>query len=140
MEQEIDSMPVDAKFRERKIHDMALRLDGLYETIIELEERIEDVRLRRAAVESQAITLENIYKILQNFSTLYDRISDEERKSIVSYLIKEIQIFPRDESEQILKSIEFNFPVYKDGEEVRALLWESGNTVETVVLMSRKDT
>ena len=133
-------MPVDAKFRERKIHDMALRLDGLYETIIELEERIEDVRLRRAAVESQAITLENIYKILQNFSTLYDRISDEERKSIVSYLIKEIQIFPRDESEQILKSIEFNFPVYKDGEEVRALLWESGNTVETVVLMSRKDT
>ena len=139
LENEIDSMPADAKFRERKIHDMTLRLDSLYETIVDLEERIEDARLRRAAVESQAITLENIYKIMQHFGELYDKISDEERKSIVSYLIKEIQIFPREESEQVLKSIEFNFPVYKDGEEIRALLWESGTTVETVVLMSSVD-
>ena len=38
-----------------------------------------------------------------------------------------------------LKSIEFNFPIYRDGQEVRRLLWEKGNTVETVCLMSRKD-
>ena len=37
-----------------------------------------------------------------------------------------------------LKSIEFNFPIYRDGQEVRRLLWEKGNTVETVVLLSRK--
>ena len=30
-----------------------------------------------------------------------------------------------------LKSIEFNFPIYRDGQEVRRLLWEKGNTVET---------
>ena len=36
-----------------------------------------------------------------------------------------------------LKSIEFNFPIYRDGKEVRKLLWESGNTVETVVLLSK---
>ena len=29
-----------------------------------------------------------------------------------------------------LKSIEFNFPIYRDGQEVRRLLWEKGNTVE----------
>ena len=52
-------------------------------------------------------------------------------------LIKEIQIYPNEESEQPLKSIEFNFPIYRDGQEVRRLLWEKGNTVETVVLMSR---
>ena len=33
-------------------------------------------------------------------------------------------------------SIEFNFPIYRDGQEVRRLLWEKGNTVETVVLLS----
>lgn len=36
-----------------------------------------------------------------------------------------------------LKSIEFNFPIYIDGREVRKVLWEKGNTVECVVLMSR---
>jgi len=29
--------------------------------------------------------------------------------------------------------------VFKDGGEVTELLWDKGNTVETVVLMSRKD-
>ena len=37
-----------------------------------------------------------------------------------------------------LKSIEFNFPIYRDGKEVRKVLWERGNTVETVCLLSRK--
>ena len=56
------------------------------------------------------------------------------------HLIKEIQIYPNGESEQLLKSIEFNFPIYRDGQEVRRLLWEKGNTVECVVSMSRKET
>ena len=31
-----------------------------------------------------------------------------------------------------------NFPVFKDGGEVTELLWDKGNTVETVVLLSHK--
>ena len=30
-----------------------------------------------------------------------------------------------------------NFPVFKDGGEVTELLWDKGNTVETVVLLSQ---
>lgn len=82
---------------------------------------------------------DNIYKIMLNFGKLYDIISDEEKKSLITYLIKEIQIYPNGESEMPLKSIEFNFPIYIDGKEVRRLLWESGNTVETVALMSRTE-
>ena len=118
---------------------MILRLDGLYDTIVELEERIEDAKLRRNSIEMEAITLDNIYKIMLNFGKLYDIISDEEKKSIITYLIKEVQIYPHGESEMPLKSIEFNFPIYRDGKEVRKILWESGNTVESVVLMSRKN-
>ena len=110
----------------------------LYDTIVDLEERLEDARLRRSAVEMEAITFENIYTIMKNFGSLYDIISDDEKKSLISFLIKEMQIYPKEESEQILKSIEFNFPIYRNGEEVRKLLWESGNTVETVVLLSRE--
>ncbi len=115
LENEIDSLPEDTRFRERKLHDMTLRLDGLYDTIVELEEKIEDVKLRRKAVEQDAITLENIYTLLANFDKVYDKISDEEKKSLISSLIKEIEIFPCDEAELPLKSILFNFPVYKDG-------------------------
>ena len=37
-----------------------------------------------------------------------------------------------------MKSIEFNFPIYRDGQEVRRLLWEKGNTVETVFLLGNR--
>ena len=137
LEREIDNLPADARYRERKIHDMTLRLDGLYDTIVELEERIEDAKLRRSSIEMEAITLENVYKIMKNFGKLYAIMSDEEKKSVISYLIKEIQIYPNGESEMPLKSIEFNFPIYRDGKEVRKVLWERGNTVETVVLLSK---
>ena len=137
LEREIDNLPADAKYRERKIHDMTIRLDGLYDTIVELEERIEDAKLRRSSIEMEAITLENVYRIMENFSKLYAIISDEEKKSLVSYLIKEIQIYPNGTSDRILKSIEFNFPIYRDGREIRKLLWENGNTVETVTLLNQ---
>ncbi len=136
LEQEIDNLPLDARFRERKIHDMTLRLDALYDTMVELEERIEDAKLRRSSIEMEAITLDNIYKIMQNFGKLYDIISDEEKKSLITYLIKEVQIYPNSESEKPLKSIEFNFPIYRDGHEIRRLLWERGNTVDTLMLLA----
>ena len=114
---------------------MTLRLDALYDTIVELEERIEDAKLRKSSIEMETITLDNIYKLMLNFGKLYDIISDEEKKILITYLIKEIQIYPNGESEQPLKSIEFNFPIYRDGQEVRRPLWERGNTVETVCLL-----
>ena len=51
--------------------------------------------------------------------------------------IKEIEIYRNDESEYPLKRIGLNFPVFKDGGEVTELLWDKGNTVETVVLLSK---
>ena len=52
-------------------------------------------------------------------------------------MIKEIEIYRNDESEYPLKRIGLNFPVFKDGGEVTELLWDKGNTVETVVLLSK---
>ena len=138
LENEIDNLPVYVRFRERKIHDMTLRLDALYDTMVELEERIEDAKLRKSSIEMEAITLDNVYKIMQNFGKLYAIMSDEEKKNLITYLIKEIQIYPNGESKMPLKSIEFNFPIYIDGKEVRKVLWERGNTVETCVLLGRK--
>lgn len=137
LEREIDSLPADAKYRERKLHDMTLRLDSLYDVIVELEEKIEDARLRRDAIKQQAITLENIYKIMVNFDCVYNIINDEEKRNVVTALIKEIEIYRNDESEYPLKRIGLNFPVFKDGGEVTELLWDKGNTVETICLLSK---
>lgn len=134
LEREIDSLPADAKYRERKLHDMTLRLDSLYDVIVELEEKIEDARLRRDAIKQQAITLENIYKIMVNFDCVYNIINDEEKRNVVTALIKEIEIYRNDESEYPLKRIGLNFPVFKDGGEVTELLWDKGNTVESLNL------
>ena len=138
LEREIDGLPADAKYRERKLHDMTLRLDSLYDVIVELEEKIEDARLRRDAIKQQAITLENIYKIMVNFDCVYNIINDEEKRNVVTALIKEIEIYRNDESEYPLKRIGLNFPVFKDGGEVTELLWDKGNTVETVALLTKK--
>ena len=135
LEREIDSLPIDVTYRERKIHDMTLRLDGLYDTIAEIEANIEDARTRKKSVEAEFITMENIYKILEHFNELYDIISDEEKKELIATLVKEIQIYPEGESEMPLKSMKFNFPVYKDGKEVREIFLNSDTNVETLAVL-----
>lgn len=52
---------------------MTLRLDALYDTIVELEERIEDAKLRKSSIEMETITLDNIYKLMLNFGKLYNK-------------------------------------------------------------------
>lgn len=72
-----------------------------------------------------------------NFDCVYNIINDEEKRNVVTALIKEIEIYRNDESEYPLKRIGLNFPVFKDGGEVTELLWDKGNTVETVCLLSK---
>lgn len=138
LEKEIDTLHFDVKFHERKLHDMNARLNGMYETIAEIEELIADANLRKKAMEEEAITLENIYKILLNFSELFDIIDEDEQKNLLTYLIKEIQLNPHWENKLPLNWIEFNFPIYRNGKEVRKLLCEENPNVETLVVLKRK--
>ena len=71
------------------------------------------------------------------FDCVYNIINDEEKRNVVTALIKEIEIYRNDESEYPLKRIGLNFPVFRDGGEVTELLWDKGNTVETVCLLSK---
>ena len=138
LEKEIDTLPADVKFRDKKLHDMNLRLDGMYEVMAEVEESIADARLRKKAMEEEAITLENIRKILLNFTELFDIMEEDEQKNLLTYLVKEIQLNPNWESKSPLKYIEFNFPIYRNGEEVRKFMCESNSNVETVVSLLKK--
>ena len=138
LEREIDTLPLGAAHRDRKILDMTTRLDALYENIAEIESNIEDARFRKKAAEEKALTLENIYKILMHFSELYDIMNDEERKELFAELIQEIQIYPEGESDCPLKSIKFNFPIFQNGEEVDEIFSNKQSNVGTLVVLSHK--
>ena len=138
LEREIDTLPLGAAHRDRKILDMTTRLDALYDNIAEIESNIEDVRFRKKAAEEKALTLENIYKILMHFSELYDIMNDEERKELLAELIQEIQIYPEGESDCPLKSIKFNFPVFQNGKETEEVFLNKPLNVETLVVLSHK--
>lgn len=139
LECEIDTLPLGAAHRDRKILDMTTRLNALYDNIAEIESNIEDARFRKKAAEEKALTLENIYKILMHFSELYDIMNDEERKELLAELIQEIQIYPEGESDCPLKSIKFNFPVFQNGKETEEVFLNKPLNVETLVVLSKKD-
>jgi DNA invertase Pin-like site-specific DNA recombinase len=141
LESDIDSLPEDSKYRDRKLQDMNRRLDNLYDTIYELEDKIEEAYAKRKSIEMSAITIDNVYKVLLNFDRVYDRLNDEEKKTMIQGFIKEIQIYPKEEQAKYkhpIRNITFNFPIIINGEEVDKISWENGNTVETCVLLSRK--
>ncbi|WP_243107780.1 hypothetical protein [Clostridium sp. OF09-36] len=55
-------------------YSLLLTMVSLLEEAVELEERIEDAKLRKSSIEMETITLDNIYKLMLNFGKLYDII------------------------------------------------------------------
>lgn len=137
LEREIDTLPHDTPHRERKVQGLNKRLDKAFDELIEVEDQIDDLILKRAAVTSNALNLEEVYKVLENFDLLFDHMSDEDKRKTISYLIKEIEVYkePQGKTLSRLKSINFNFPVYYKGSEGDKLMWEKETHVESIILM-----
>lgn len=138
LETELDTLPIDAKYRDRKIKDMTTRIDSMYDVIAEIEEKIDDARYRKHAIEEKSLTFENIYRILEHFSKIYDIINDEERKELLAELIKEIHIYPEGERDYPLKSIKFAFPILLNGKEVDEIFLNKPSSVETLAVLTKK--
>lgn len=138
LERELDSLPIDAKHRERKISDMEMRIDSMYDVIAEIEEKMEDARYKKRAIEEKTLTYENIYQILVYFSKIYDKIKEEERKELLAELIKEIHIYPEGENAYPLKSIKFTFPILIDGKEADEIFLNEQASVETFSVVGKQ--
>ena len=137
LETEIDTLPYDVKYRDKKLNDLNLRLEKMYDAIAEVEEYIVNARFEKKALEKEKTTLENIRRILLNFSELFDIINEQEQKNLLMYFVKEINLNPHWEKKSPLKSIEFNFPIYEDSEET-VFVCEEKSSVETLVCLVRK--
>lgn len=118
LENQIDRLSIDDRHYKKKLSDMQERLDKLYDEIAEIEEMKEDLKIRKENIEKNKISADNIYKYLLNFEKLYDKFSDEEKRTFIKSFVDQIQIYEeKQESGQFIKSIHFKFPVYYNGRE-----------------------
>ena len=135
----LDRLDVSDKHYDRKYQDMHDRLDNLYDKIGDIDDQLQDVNEKiRMAYENQ-ITSKQVYQILTCFDKIYFEMTDLEKKEFFRNFIDEIELYSeRQRDGRIVKQINFNFPVYYNGNEGNAIRLPDENTVETVCLLSRK--
>lgn len=134
----LDRLDVSDKHYDRKYQDMHDRLDNLYDKIGNIDDQLQDVNEKiRMAYENQ-ITSKQVYQILTCFDKIYFEMTDLEKKEFFRNFIDEIELYSERQSDgRIVKQINFNFPVYYNGNEGNAIRLPDENTVETVCLLSK---
>ena len=139
LERQIDSLSIEDRHYERKLNDLQDRLNNMYDEIADLEELMEELKIRKKNIEMEKISVDNIYRYLLNFNQLYDEFNDDERRELLSSFIDEVLIYEdKQENGQLLKQIHFRFPVFYNGQDIDTIGWDKEGTVETCVLLSRK--
>lgn len=134
----LDRLDVSDKHYDRKYQDMHDRLDNLYDKIGDIDDQLQDVNEKiRMAYENQ-ITAKQVYQILTCFDKIYFEMTDLEKKEFFRNFIDEIELYSERQSDgRIVKQINFNFPVYYNGNEGNAIRLPDENTVETVACLQR---
>ena len=136
---QIDRLDYSDKYYEQKYNDMQNRMDSLYDEIAEANSTLETLQMQINGIREQQISQQRVYEFLELFDIMYDKFSEVEKKEFFNSFIKRIEIHPQPlENGQILKSIQFRFPVYYQGNEVDTFFPKSEKTVETCVLLQRR--
>ena len=134
----LDKLDVFDKHYDHKYQDMQDRQDNLYDKASELGDTIGDIDSQIGGAYEKQITAKKLYKILANFDKLYYRLTDPEKKEFLRDFIESVEIYPEKmDNGRMLKQINFNFPVYYDGEVSREINLPkirllNENTVEVV--------
>ena len=137
---QMDHLSVSDKHYDKKYQDMQERMDGLYDKMDAMELSIEEVENRLFNIKQQKISGDNVYQFLLYFDKLYDKMTDGEKKEFVKSFVEEVHLYEKEQEDgRFLKHIKFKFPVFFNGTETRELDWDNESTVETVVLITRKN-
>ena len=116
--------------------DLNERIYKMYDRIDDIEKRLLESRAKKAVIEADKITADNIYKALVFFDKLYENMNDQEKRQFISSLIDEIQIHDQQQlNGQWLKSIRFKLPVIDENLDLGL---DNGTQNETVCLLSNR--
>lgn len=134
----LDKLDVNDRHYDRKYNDMQERMDNLYDRISDAEDTIEDVNDKITAAYGAHITGQQLYRLLEHFSRVYDKMTDLEKKEFFQNFIDYIEIYPdKKANERVLKRIHFRFPVFYNGQLGDTLWLRNENGVETIVLLQK---
>ena len=101
---------------------------------------MDEVETRLYNIRQDKISEDNVYQFLLFFDKLYDKFTDAEKKEFLSSFVERVDIYEDELPDgRFLRHIKFKFPVFYNGQEIDGMSWDKDSTVETVVLMSRKD-
>ena len=118
---------------------MQNRIESLYDEIAEVNASLETVQMQIQGIREEQISQERVYEFLELFDIMYDKFTEAEKKEFFHSFIKRIEIYPEPlENGQILKSIQFRFPVYYQGNEANTFFPNLENTVESIVLLRKR--
>lgn len=135
---ERDNLDFELKDYERRYDDLTVRINGIYDEIFNFEQQVKDLDIRIKNVEKDKISANNIRYYLTAFGQLYDQMNDGEKQTMYRSLVKKIELYKEPlENGQIIKSIEFTFPIDEEGT-VKYYV-DKNLTIETVCLLARKD-
>ena len=135
LSEQIDSLNFDDPHYDRKFQDLQERQNRIYDLIAETEVKLANVQDRLKNVRQQKVSADHVYQFLLCFDQLYDRSTDAEKKAFMSRFIESVESYPeRQPNGQILKHIEFAFPVYYKGNEMTGMSWDSESTAEAIVV------
>ena len=135
---QIDTLDILDKNYDRKYDDLQKRLDTIYDKIGAAEDLVSETEDKLSNIQKDKITGDNIYNYLLMFDSVYDVLSDMEKKQFYNALLTDIQIYEDEQDKgQIIKSIGFKFPVFYDGEFTKRIIRDKEKTVENVILLKR---
>ena len=136
--EQMDALVFDDPHYDRKLQDLQIRQNKIYDQIASVESEIADAQIRLENIQQNKVSADNVYQFLLYFDKLYGKFSDIEKKAFMNSFIERIEIFPeRQENGRILKHIEFRFPVFYEGQTLTGLDWDSNESVETVMVLSK---
>lgn len=135
LEKQMDNLDVADKHYDRKLCDMQVRLDRVYDFIDDVEYSLKECEDRKRAIEAEKLTADNVYKTLIYFDKLYSIMEDADKRALLSALIKEIHVHEEAKiSGQWLKTIIFKLPIIESD---MGLSLDDDTHTESVVLMER---
>ncbi|MCC8170137.1 MAG: recombinase family protein [Oscillospiraceae bacterium] len=140
LERQMDTLDITDVHFDRKMLDLQRRYDEQYNKVEDIEIQIDEVNNRIRNIRQEKISGDNIYRLLLAFDEVYGSATEQEQKEFMRAFIERIDLYPEKQKDgNWIKNIVFAFPVPVNGKEVKELPLENGTTVETVVLMSRKN-
>ena len=106
LENDIDSIDTEDIYQERRRNDMVRRLDNLYTEIYKAEDALRDAEMKKETLQQEKLNIKTIYALLSSFDKIYAMMTKEERRSLIKYLISDVQLYMPEERK--MKLAEFS--------------------------------